>query len=355
VEVELRGVTKRFGETVALSEVSFTVPAGKFVTLLGPSGCGKTTLLRIVSGFEQPDAGDVVVGTEVITHLPPNQRQIGMVFQHYALFPHMTVERNISFGLRMRHASPAETAKRTAEMLDLVGLRDLAGRYPHQLSGGQQQRVALARALEIQPRVLLLDEPFGALDRKLRLQMQVDVKKLIRHLGITTIFVTHDQEEALAISDLIAVMNEGRIMQSGAPIEIYDNPRDPFVADFVGGSNFLEGDVVRADGTEIVLRLGGAIVTVPRTAEVRAGQRAVLVVRPENLRLADRGSAPGALTGTISFVRPIGPTIEYEVEGDGGMKLKVTAPRSGVAGPQGLGEVVAVMLSSPESCTVFAL
>ena len=212
MEVELRGVTKRFGETVALSEVSFTVPAGKFVTLLGPSGCGKTTLLRIVSGFEQPDAGDVVVGTEVITHLPPNQRQIGMVFQHYALFPHMTVERNISFGLRMRHASPAETAKRTAEMLDLVGLRDLAGRYPHQLSGGQQQRVALARALEIQPRVLLLDEPFGALDRKLRLQMQVDVKKLIRHLGITTIFVTHDQEEALAISDLIAVMNDHALL-----------------------------------------------------------------------------------------------------------------------------------------------
>jgi putative spermidine/putrescine transport system ATP-binding protein len=354
VEVELRQVTKRFGDTVALADVSFTVPAGQFVTLLGPSGCGKTTFLRVVAGFEKPDRGDAVLGGEVITHLPPNQRQIGMVFQNYALFPHMTVERNVSFGLRMRHAPAAETARHTAELLDLVGLRDLAGRYPHQLSGGQQQRVALARALEIQPRVLLLDEPFGALDRKLRLQMQVDVKKLIRRLGITTIFVTHDQEEALAMSDLVAVMKSGRIVQSGTPIEIYDNPRDPFVADFVGGSNFLEGDVVGSDDSQITLRLGGALLTVARASEVRPGKRAVLVVRPENLRLAE-GDGGGGLTGTISFVRPVGPMMEYEVETDGGLRLKITAPRSGITAAHKLGDVVSVTLTHAENCTVFAL
>ena len=353
MEVELRQVTKRFGDTVALADVSFTVPAGQFVTLLGPSGCGKTTFLRVVAGFEKPDQGDAVLGGEVITHLPPNQRQIGMVFQNYALFPHMTVERNVSFGLRMRHAPAVETARHTAELLDLVGLRDLAGRYPHQLSGGQQQRVALARALEIQPRVLLLDEPFGALDRKLRLQMQVDVKKLIRRLGITTIFVTHDQEEALAMSDLVAVMKSGRIVQSGTPIEIYDNPRDPFVADFVGGSNFLEGDVVGSDDSQITLRLGGALLTVARAGEVRPGKRAVLVVRPENLRLA--GGDGGGLTGTISFVRPVGPMMEYEVETDGGPRLKITAPRSGITAAHKLGDVVSVTLTNAESCTVFAL
>jgi putative spermidine/putrescine transport system ATP-binding protein len=353
VDVELRGVTKRFGETVALDQLSYAVPLGRFVTLLGPSGCGKTTLLRLVAGFIKPDVGDVLLGGEVITHVPSNQRQIGMVFQNYALFPHMTVAANVSFGLRMRHAPADVVARSTDKMLGLVGMRDLRDRYPHQLSGGQQQRVALARALAIEPRVLLLDEPFGALDRKLRLEMQVEVKKIIRQLGITTIFVTHDQEEALTMSDLIAVMNAGRIVQSGGPTEIYDNPRDPFVADFVGGSNFLASEVVHAGGGSIALRHAGVEFIIPLPVDLPLGQPAVLVVRPENLRLI-RGDASGdGVPGTVSFVRPIGPLLEYEVETVSGIRLRITAVRSrGVEGFS-LGESVKVALADPQACTVF--
>jgi putative spermidine/putrescine transport system ATP-binding protein len=354
VDVELRGVTKRFGETTAIDGVSYTVPAGRFVTLLGPSGCGKTTLLRLVAGFLAPDAGDVLLGGEVITHVPSNQRRVGMVFQNYALFPHMTVERNVSFGLRMRHAPAGLIAARTDEMLDLVGMRGLRDRFPHQLSGGQQQRVALARALAIQPRVLLLDEPFGALDRKLRLQMQVEVKKIIRQLGITTIFVTHDQEEALTMSDLIAVMNAGQVIQSGAPTDVYDNPRDPFVADFVGGSNFIAVEVARADGAGVILRHGEVAFTLPIAADLRAGSQAVLVVRPENLRLTRGDHAGGGLLGVVSFIRPIGPLLEYEVETDSGVRLKITAVRSRGDQMFGLGEAVRVDLADPQACTVFA-
>ncbi|MDR7481921.1 MAG: ABC transporter ATP-binding protein [Armatimonadota bacterium] len=353
VDVELREVTKRFGETTALDDLSFTVPAGRFVTLLGPSGCGKTTLLRLVAGFIMPDAGDVLLGGEVITHVPSNRRQVGMVFQNYALFPHMTVERNVSFGLRMRHAPADLVARRTDEMLALVGLQELRHRYPHQLSGGQQQRVALARALAIQPRVLLLDEPFGALDRKLRLQMQVDVKKIIRQLGITTVFVTHDQEEALTMSDLIAVMSAGRIVQSGGPTEIYDNPRDPFVADFVGGSNFIPVEVVEVTPGAVRLRHPGVTFLVPLAGDLRPGQRATLVVRPENLRLGSAGE-PGGLPGAVSFVRPIGPLLEYEVEATSGVRLKITAVRSPDARTFALGEAVGVVLADPQACTVFA-
>lgn len=354
MNVELRGVTKRFGETTAISQVSYTVPAGRFVTLLGPSGCGKTTFLRLVAGFIRPDAGDVVLGGEIITQLPSNQRQVGMVFQNYALFPHMTVARNISFGLRMRHAPAEVVSTRTDEMLELVGLSAFRDRYPHQLSGGQQQRVALARALAIRPSVLLLDEPFGALDRKLRLQMQVEVKKIIRQLGITTIFVTHDQEEALTMSDLIAVMNAGQIVQSGAPTEIYDEPRDRFVADFVGGSNFIPTEVARVDREGIALRHGDVVFTVPMVPDLRPGQRAMLVVRPENLRLVRSDESGGGLLGTVSFVRPIGPLLEYEVETASGIRLKVTAVRSREVQTFSLGEAVRGVLTDPQGCTVFA-
>lgn len=346
-------MTKRYGETTAIDGVSFGVPAKRLVTLLGPSGCGKTTLLRLVAGFAAPDAGDVLLGGEVITHVPPNQRQIGMVFQNYALFPHMTVEKNVSFGLRMRHAPASLVAGRTEETLDLVGLRDLRDRYPHQLSGGQQQRAALARALAIQPRVLLLDEPFGALDRKLRLQMQVDVKKIIRQLGITTVFVTHDQEEAFTMSDLIAVMNGGRIMQSGAPMEIYDKPKDSFVADFVGGSNFIPVEVSEIAQGGLTLRHREVVFTLPLAADLRVGQRAVLVVRPENLRLT-RADGSGGLAGTVTFVRPIGPLLEFEVETATGVRLKITSVRARDALPFGLGDAARVELVDPQACTVFA-
>ncbi|OLC31847.1 MAG: hypothetical protein AUH31_01805 [Armatimonadetes bacterium 13_1_40CM_64_14] len=355
MNVELRGVTKRFGETTAIDDISYAVPAKRLVTLLGPSGCGKTTLLRLVAGFAAPDTGDVLLGGEVITHVPSNQRQIGMVFQNYALFPHMTVERNVSFGLRMRHAPASLVARRTEETLDLVGLRGLRDRYPHQLSGGQQQRAALARALAIQPRVLLLDEPFGALDRKLRLQMQVDVKKIIRQLGITTVFVTHDQEEAFTMSDLIAVMNAGRIVQSGAPMEIYDKPKDSFVADFVGGSNFIPVEVAEVAQDGLNLRHGTVVFAVPWAADMLVGQRAVLVVRPENLRLVQAGQGSGGLAATVTFVRPIGPLLEFEVETATGMRLKVASVRARDALPFSLGDAARVELADPQACTVFAV
>ena len=354
MEVELHDVTKRFGETTAIDGLSYSVPAGRFVTLLGPSGCGKTTLLRLVAGFIRPEAGDILLGGAVITHVPSNQRQVGMVFQNYALFPHMTVEKNVSFGLRMRHAPPDLIGRRTDEMLDLVGMRPMRSRYPHQLSGGQQQRVALARALAIQPRVLLLDEPFGALDRKLRLQMQVEVKKIIRHLGITTVFVTHDQEEALTMSDLIAVMNAGRIVQSGGPTEIYDKPEDPFVADFVGGSNFIAAEVMTASASGLTLRHGEAVFRIPLASDLRPGQSATLVVRPENLRLGRAGDGTGGIPGVISFVRPIGPLLEYEVETATGIRLKVTAVRAPGMTPYALGETVRVDVAEPQACTIFA-
>jgi ABC-type Fe3+/spermidine/putrescine transport system ATPase subunit len=354
LEVELRGVTKRFGETTAVDGISYVVPDGRLVTLLGPSGCGKTTLLRLVAGFAAPDVGDVLLGGEVITPVPPNQRQIGMVFQNYALFPHMTVEKNVSFGLRMRHAAASVIARRTDETLDLVGLRDFRDRYPHQLSGGQQQRAALARALAIQPRVLLLDEPFGALDRKLRLQMQVDVKKIIRQLGITTIFVTHDQEEAFTMSDVIAVMNAGGIVQSGAPMEIYDTPTNAFVADFVGGSNFIPVEVAAVVQGGLHLRHGEVTFAIPLAADLRVGQRAVLVVRPENLRLLRISEVGGGLVGTVTFVRPIGPLLEFEVETATNVRLKIAAVRGREAQPLGLGDAARVELADPQACTVFA-
>lgn len=352
-EVELIGISKRFGETVALRGVSFQVPGGKFVTLLGPSGCGKTTFLRLVAGFIRPDEGQIMLGGQVITDTPPNRRQIGIVFQNYALFPHMSVERNISFGLRMRHDLPEIVRSRTEELIDLVGLRELRQRYPNQLSGGQQQRVALARALAIQPRVLLLDEPFGALDRKLRLQMQVEVKKLIRDLGITTVFVTHDQEEALTMSDLVAVMNAGQVLQTGTPREVYDDPKDLFVADFVGGSNFIECLVIENRANEAILRHHGHILTIPRTLEASAGREVALVVRPEDLSLTRSSETGASFSGKVSFVRPIGPIIEYEVETTYGISLKVVRPRIEADHTISVGETVFMGLVNPELCVIF--
>jgi putative spermidine/putrescine transport system ATP-binding protein len=239
--IKLQHVTKIFdGKVVAVDDVTLDIKAGEFFSLLGPSGCGKTTSLRMIAGFEMPESGRVHVGGEDITDLPVHRRDMGMVFQSYALFPHRTVAQNVAFGLRMRDVPRAEIARRVAAALAQVALTGFEDRRPNQLSGGQQQRVALARALVIEPRVLLCDEPLGALDRKLRQQMQFELKELQRRLGVTLVFVTHDQEEALAMSDRIAVMNRGRVEQVGAPTEIYERPRTRFVADFIGEINLLE-------------------------------------------------------------------------------------------------------------------
>jgi ABC-type Fe3+/spermidine/putrescine transport system ATPase subunit len=290
--VRLDGVTKRFGEVTALHAASLEVRRGELMTLLGPSGCGKTTLLNLVAGFFVPDAGEIAIDGARVTDLPTWRREIGMTFQNYALFPHMTLASNVGYGLRARRLAKAEIERRVAAALDLVKLTGLEDRMPRQLSGGQQQRVALARALVVRPKVLLLDEPFSALDRNLRGAMQVELREIQRKLGVTTIFVTHDQSEALSLSDRIAVMSEGRIRQIGGPDEIYRRPVDRFVASFVGDVNVLHARLERRDGVTAVVALGPARVTVPSRAldGVTPGGAVDLFVRPEDLCVAEGGA-----------------------------------------------------------------
>jgi spermidine/putrescine ABC transporter ATP-binding subunit len=296
IAVQFDGVTKRFGEITALDEVSLLVRRGELMTLLGPSGCGKTTLLSLVAGFLMPDGGDIAIDGRRVTDIPTHRREIGIMFQNYALFPHMSVAANVGYGLRMRRTPKPEIARRVADALALVKLKGLEDRRPRQLSGGQQQRVALARALVIRPKVLLLDEPFSALDRNLRASMQVEIKEIQRKLGVTTIFVTHDQSEALSLSDRIAVIAEGRIRQLGTPDEIYRRPIDRFVASFVGDVNVLSARLERSDGTTAVVALGPVQVPVPaRTLRGAAPDEAVdLFVRPEGLRVAEPDASVAA-------------------------------------------------------------
>jgi ABC-type Fe3+/spermidine/putrescine transport system ATPase subunit len=291
--VRLDGITKRFAEVVALHGVSLQVRRGELLTLLGPSGCGKTTLLNLVAGFLAPDAGEIAIDGARVTDLPTWRREIGMTFQNYALFPHMSVASNVGYGLRARRLDKREIARRVAVVLDLVKLTGLEDRKPRQLSGGQQQRVALARALVVRPKVLLLDEPFSALDRNLRGAMQVELREIQRKLDVTTIFVTHDQSEALSLSDRIAVMSEGCVRQLGTPDEIYRRPADRFVASFVGDVNALRARLESHEGATAAVILGAARVKVPGAplGAVAPGTLVDLFVRPEDLRIADDDAA----------------------------------------------------------------
>jgi spermidine/putrescine ABC transporter ATP-binding subunit len=299
--VRLDGVTKRFGETTALDELSLLVRRGELMTLLGPSGCGKTTLLNLVAGFLVPDRGEIAIDGQRVTDLPSYRREIGIMFQNYALFPHMTVAANVGYGLKMRRVARPEIERRVAEALALVKLKGMEDRRPRQLSGGQQQRVALARALVIRPKVLLLDEPFSALDKSLRASMQVEIKEIQRKLGVTTIFVTHDQSEALSLSDRVAVIDHGRIRQLGTPDDIYRRPADRFVASFVGDVNVLHARLGRIDGATAEVAIGAARVLVPIAPLQGAaiGDAVDLFVRPEDLRVAESGMAVAA-TGVVA-------------------------------------------------------
>jgi putative spermidine/putrescine transport system ATP-binding protein len=300
--LELQGVRKQFGEVVALHSFDLTVGSGEFVSFLGPSGCGKTTALRIVAGFEQPNEGRVLVSGKDITSTPANRRDMGMVFQAYSLFPNLTALENVAFGLRVRRVTRTERVRRAVELLDLIGLGAAANRYPHQLSGGQQQRVALARALAIQPSVLLLDEPLSALDAKVRVQLRDEIRRIQTQLGITALFVTHDQEEALSISDRVVVMSQGRIEQIGTPPEIYGNPRTVFVAQFVGTMNRLEG-VVAADGRGLV-QTTTALLRAEVARDLPAGTRVLLLIRPESVDLAKlRDDAPASDEAIVGRIR----------------------------------------------------
>jgi putative spermidine/putrescine transport system ATP-binding protein len=300
VAVRFNAVTKRFGKTVALHEVSLAVKRGEFMTLLGPSGCGKTTLLNLGAGFFSPDGGEILIDGERVNDVPTYKREIGMMFQNYALFPHMTVAAKVAYGLKVRHVDKHEIGRRVGEALALVKLTGMEERKPRQLSGGQQQRVALARALVINPTVLLLDEPFSALDKNLRGSMQVELREIQRKLGVTTIFVTHDQSEALSLSDRLAVMSEGHIRQLGTPTEIYRRPCDRFVASFVGDANVLRGRIERIDGADVIVAVGAARVKVSQSPLLGVGASAPvdLYVRPEHLRVTE-SSEPCARAGVI--------------------------------------------------------
>ncbi len=287
--IEIHEVTKRFGDFTAVHDVSLSIRAGEFITLLGPSGCGKTTLLRMLSGFETPDAGLIRIGGEDVTHLAPYRRNVNQVFQSYALFPHMTVRENIGFGLRMQKVPAAECARRIEEVVALVALQGCEDRMPAQLSGGQRQRVALARAIVPRPSVLLLDEPLAALDAKLRRHMQIELKRLQKHLGITFVFVTHDQEEALTMSDRIAVFNQGRLEQLGTATEIYHNPRTAFVADFIGEANLLSAELVTCTATAARVRIEGGLELALTAAQWPAGlTRALISIRPEKVHVSKK-------------------------------------------------------------------
>jgi len=315
--VSIEGLVKRYGAGTAVAGVTLEVQAGEFVALLGPSGCGKTTTLRMVAGFIEPTEGRIHIGGRDVTGLPPYRRNTGMVFQSYALFPHMSVAQNVAFGLEMRRVSKADIAVRVRQALERVRLGQYAERMPRELSGGQQQRVALARALVIEPEVLLLDEPLSNLDAKLRQEMRTEIRQLQQSLGLTAVFVTHDQEEALAVADRLIVMNAGRIEQIGSPATVFDKPATRFVADFVGVTNFLPGAVTAAG--EFTLR-SGERVTVPPTAPPGA---ALLALRPERLRITPGGTG---LAGRILFSTYLGITTEHQVELASGDRLVVRQP-----------------------------
>ena len=327
-DIEIRGVSKRYGDMLAVDDVSIDIRRGEFLTLLGPSGCGKTTTLNMIAGFVTPTKGDIAIRGRPVTDLPPFERDTSMVFQSYALFPHMTVFDNVAFGLRMRQVSADEVRSRVGEALDKVHLTGLDRRFPRQLSGGQQQRVALARAVVTRPAVLLLDEPLSNLDLKLREAMRLELKSLQRDLGITSVYVTHDQGEALAMSDRVAVMNKGRVEQLGTPDDVYESPASLFAASFVGATNLLDGTVTDADASGVTVDLaGGGVVRARPGSGLGRGDSATVSSRPEkaSMRLGEPTESVGELAATVRFVLVAGAEITYQLQLDSGASFTLTA------------------------------
>jgi spermidine/putrescine transport system ATP-binding protein len=344
-EIRLEQLTKRFGdEVVAVDGIDIEMPPGEFFTMVGPSGCGKTTTLRMIAGFERPTSGRILLDGVDVADVPPHRRSVNTVFQSYALFPHLNVARNVEFGLKYKRLTKEERRKRVAEALDLVQLAGYAGRKPSQLSGGQQQRIALARALVLTPRVLLLDEPLGALDARLRKDLQVELKALQAELGITFVFVTHDQEEALTMSDRVAVMSGGRVEQAGTPREVYEEPATLFVADFLGVSNLITGEASGGGGGGCMLRVGERVLQAA-SGETGARGEVRAMIRPERI-VVEGQDAPGEnrLPGMVERSVYIGAAHELHVRIVGGELLKATIPNDGSAAPHAQGAPVTLHL-----------
>lgn len=353
--VDLRNVTLSYGPFVAVEDVSLAIEKGSFVTLLGPSGCGKTTILRSIAGLVNPTGGDITIAGRRVNDVPIYQRNIGLVFQNYALFPHKTVFDNIAFGLKYRKVAKSVIAEKVARALEMVRLPGVGKKLPSELSGGQQQRIALARAIVIEPDVLLLDEPLSALDANLREEMRTELKLIQRQIGITTIFVTHDQGEALAMSDLVVVMNAGHIEQRGTPSDVYEHPASEFVANFLGNANFLDGKVVSATTGEILLQLaGGAMLTIGggTVHPVKPGDKVRAVVRAEKIMLTQANGAPecgSALAGRIVDVDYLGALARYDIELADGQRLRALSSLRERA--HAAGEAVRISIA-PEHCRI---
>jgi spermidine/putrescine ABC transporter ATP-binding subunit len=353
IDVQLRQISMQYGSTPVLRDVDLDVSKGEFLSLLGPSGCGKTTTLNIIAGFLTPTSGTVSLGGRVVNNVPPYRRNTGMVFQSYALFPHMNVFDNVAFGQKIRRLNSRDIAKRVEEVLNLVQLEGLATRQIRELSGGQQQRVAIARALAIDPLVLLMDEPLSNLDAQLRRQMRVELRRLQRQVGITTIFVTHDQEEALTLSDRLVVMNRGRIEQVGTPVQLYRKPQTPFVAQFLGHPNFLFGEVVERRGTATAVRVGRQVVRAMYDGELGVGAPVAVVLRAESasLHTSPPQGRVNVLPGTIEYTIYLGTNAEYEVRFEDDGRLRVVEQIA--SGIPSYSEGDAVVVSwSPEDAIV---
>ncbi len=341
-KVSLSGVSKLYGKNWAVKTLDLEIAAGEFISLLGPSGCGKTTTLRMIGGFELPDEGDIAIGGTAMGDTPPYRRPVNTVFQSYALFPHMSVAKNVAYGLRYSKVPKSEVPDRVGEALGMVRMKHLASRMPAQLSGGQQQRIALARALVNRPAVLLLDEPMSALDRKLREEMQIELKLLQQQLGTTFVFVTHDQEEAMTMSDRIAVMNGGRIEQIGSPADVYDRPASAYVAGFIGQQNFFEGTVTAADAAGTAVLTPDGPIRATRATTVPVGGATTVAVRPESITLSEGpapADEPNALTATLMSVSRLGSYLQVVTITPSGQKVMARVPW-GVAMPAALGTAV---------------
>jgi iron(III) transport system ATP-binding protein len=355
MHIRLQDIVKRFGKLEAVSHVSLEIQDGELFTLLGPSGCGKTTILRLIGGFHRPDVGEIYFGEKPVSPIPPYERNIGMVFQNYALWPHMTIFENIAYGLKLKKFSKQEISTKVLHALSLVNLGGLEKRYPGQLSGGQQQRVALARALVLNPDVLLLDEPLSNLDAKIRIQVRAEIRKLQKSLAITTIYVTHDQEEALTLSDRIAVINQGKLQQIGSPRDLYARPLNPFVADFIGINNLIPGQVLEDPNAEGWIKVQTEVGDLICRADglLHSGDRCMISVRPETTSLSQSPNDQkdlNVISGTVNFASYIGNTIRYDVEIKNGLLFKVDIQNPWYHQPFSMGEKV--YISFPREITL---